>query len=91
MVTSKDIEDVRLRFGSRVRSMREERQLSQFTFGHMVGLDRSYISSVENGHRNVSLDNIVRIAVGLGVTVSELTRGIDIACLCQDHTEDVEF
>ena len=46
--------------------------MSQEAFAEKVGVHRTYIGSVERGERNVSLDNIVRIASSLGLRASEL-------------------
>lgn len=68
--------DILLRFGERVRALRRERGLSQEAFAAVCDLDRTYIGGVEGGERNVSLRNIGVIASALGLSVSELTRGI---------------
>ncbi len=44
----------------------------------MCGLDRTYISSIERGQRNVSLKNIAAIARALDISLSELFEGIVI-------------
>ena len=65
------------KFGDRVRKARLALGLSQEKFAFDCGLDRTYISSVERGKRNVSLINIYRIAEALGISPSELlaTKG----------------
>lgn len=62
----------RLAFGSRVRQLREERHLSQEQLADEAGMHRTYVSSLERGQRNVGLDNIIRLAVALGVPPSAL-------------------
>ena len=59
-------------FGARVRALRQDRGLSQEAFAALCGLDRTYISGIERGVRNVSLMNINSLANGLGVSLSEL-------------------
>lgn len=59
-------------FGSRVREIRIAQGLSLETLAHTAELDRSYMGGVERGERNVSLDNIYRIARALGVEATEL-------------------
>ena len=67
-------DDVKLRFGRRVRQLRKERGISQEAFAHQIDIDRSYFGSIERGERNVSLENICLIAHGLGVPPAELLR-----------------
>lgn len=62
-------------FGNRVRQLRKNRGWSQEEFAHRVGLDRSYMGGVERGERNVSLENICRIAMALDVAPAELFQG----------------
>ena len=45
--------------------------MSQKDLAYTADLDRSYIASIENGQRNVSIVNIEKIAVALGVTLKE--------------------
>lgn len=54
-------------FGINLRRYRLKRGLSQEKFAETCGLHRTYISSVERFQRNVSLENVGRIAEGLGI------------------------
>jgi transcriptional regulator with XRE-family HTH domain len=65
-----------VRFGQRLRAIRTEQKLSQEAFAQKCGLDRTYISGIERGQRNVSLVNIHVIAKALGTSVSDLTAGL---------------
>ena len=73
MVKSADIAE---KFGSRLRTRRLAKCLSQEAFAGKCGLDRTYISGIERGKRNVSLRNIEIIAKALGTSISELTEGL---------------
>ncbi|MDM8521151.1 helix-turn-helix transcriptional regulator [Anaerolineales bacterium HSG6] len=64
------------RFGQRVRELRKARQLSQEEFGDLCGLDRTYISGIERGLRNVALRNIEAISKALDVSLAELFEEI---------------
>jgi transcriptional regulator with XRE-family HTH domain len=55
-----------------MRRLRAERGLSQEALAHECGINRTYLSSVERSERNVSIDNIARIAEALGVEASVL-------------------
>jgi transcriptional regulator with XRE-family HTH domain len=68
--------DVLLRFGERLRTLRKKRGFSQEAFASLCGLDRTYIGGIERGERNVALRNIEVIAQTLGLSVSELMRGL---------------
>ena len=59
-------------FGERVRELRKQKELSQESLALLCGLDRTYIGGVERGERNISLLNIQKIAVALGVSAREL-------------------
>jgi transcriptional regulator with XRE-family HTH domain len=60
--------------GAAIRSLRRERGMSQESLAGLADIDRSYMSSVERGLRNVSVLNVARIAEALGVPVWELFR-----------------
>ncbi|MCD5360507.1 MULTISPECIES: helix-turn-helix domain-containing protein [Chromobacterium] len=59
-------------FGPAVRRHRELLRLSQEELAERAGIDRTYISGVERGVRNPSLDVMQRIARGLGVDLDVL-------------------
>lgn len=59
-------------FGRRIQAFRKETGLSQEKFALKIEMDRTYYASVESGKRNVSLENIKKIADGLGVSLSKL-------------------
>lgn len=64
--------DPKTLFGQRLRELRLARGLSQEALGNTAGLDRTYVSSCERGHRNVSLESIHRLSMALGVAPSAL-------------------
>jgi transcriptional regulator with XRE-family HTH domain len=62
-----------------IRSLRRARGISQESLAAMAGIDRSYMSSVERGLRNVSVLNVARIAEALGVPVWELFHQLNVS------------
>jgi len=68
--------DILMRFGARVRELRRAKGLSQEDFADACGLDRTYISGIERGKRNVSLINLHTIARSLGTNLSRLFDGL---------------
>lgn len=65
------------KFGEYVLKLRKARNLSQEQLAELAGLHRNYIGGIERGERNVALINIVRLAKALGVSPSELLKGLD--------------
>lgn len=59
-------------FGLACKQFREQNGYSQEKFALHIGMDRTYYASVESGKRNVSIQNIKKIADGFGISVSEL-------------------
>ncbi|MGF1727368.1 helix-turn-helix domain-containing protein [Photobacterium nomapromontoriensis] len=59
-------------FGNHIKSLRLECELSQEELAARCSLDRTYISGIERGRRNVSLVNIFRLATALNTPPSQL-------------------
>lgn len=61
-------------FAKRLRQIRQVRGLSQEALADLAGLHRTYVGSVERSERNVSIDNMERLARALEVDIVELLR-----------------
>ena len=70
------IEMVQKQLGERIKELRKERNLSQEKFALSIDMDRTYYSSVETGNRNVSIENIKKIADGFHISLEELFKGM---------------
>lgn len=57
-----------------MRRLRAERKLTQEALAYDCGINRTYLSAVERSERNVSIDNVARIAKGLGVEPWKLLK-----------------
>lgn len=68
--------DARSELGARVRRFRARVGISQEELAARCALHRTYVGSVERGERNVSLENILKLAAALSVDPSRLVRGL---------------
>ena len=68
--------DTRTAFGARIRQLRTATGFSQEKLAEAAGLHRTYVGEVERGEKNVSLDNIGKLAAALGVDISHLFEGV---------------
>ncbi len=71
-----NIENIKTAFGDRLRAIRISKDLSQEKLAELADLDRTYISGVERGIRNVSLVNICRLANALGIDIKDLFKDL---------------
>lgn len=63
--------DIKQKVGTRIRELRKQLSLSQEALAYKAEVDRTYMTDVENGRRNVSLEILERIIGGLNVSFSE--------------------
>lgn len=63
--------DVKVEYGKKVREIRKSEGVSQESLADLAGLDRTYISDIENGKRNVSIETIFKIAGALETSVNK--------------------
>lgn len=69
---SKDQFSAREVLAIRIRETRRLKQYSQEVLAEISGLNRSYIGAVERAEHNIGIDNIEKIAKGLGVPIAQL-------------------
>jgi transcriptional regulator with XRE-family HTH domain len=67
---------IKKRFGARLKKLRTSKQLSQEKLAELADLHRTYIGDVERGERNVSLENIWKIAKALKMSMEEFFKGL---------------
>ena len=63
--------------GLRVKTLRMKTGLSQEKYALLIGMDRTYLASIESGRRNVTIQNLKKIATGFNMKLSELLKGVD--------------
>ena len=59
------------KLGERIKQLRKEANISQEKLAELASLDRTYINSVENGRRNISIINIDKIANAFNISLSD--------------------
>lgn len=64
--------NIKEKFGNRLKALRKEKGLSQEELAEKSGLNRPYISGIEQGKRNVSLEVMEKLAEALEVEMKEL-------------------
>ena len=66
--------NIRRVFGENLRRYRQALGISQEDLAEKAGLHRTYIGSVERGERNVSIDNMERLAIAVDATIQQLLQ-----------------
>jgi transcriptional regulator with XRE-family HTH domain len=64
--------DIRKKLAENIKKIRQSKNMTQGDVCRLTGMDRAYISSLEAGKRNPTIVNIEKIALALGVEVSEI-------------------
>lgn len=67
---------ITISFGMRIKELRQNLNLSQEKFALKIEMDRTYYSQVEAGKRNISLENIYKIAKGFNLSLEELFKNV---------------
>ena len=67
---------LQIKVGLRIKDLRATCDVSQERFANKIGMDRTYLASIEVGQRNVTLQNLAKIANGFDMTLSEFFEGI---------------
>lgn len=68
------IDDIKLKLGQKIKEIRIKEGYSQEELASLSKLHRTYISDIERGERNVSVQNIEKIAKALKIDPSELLK-----------------
>lgn len=69
--------ELSLKFGRRVKELRQSLNLSQEALAELADVHRTYVGMVERGEKNITLSNIAKFAKALEVEISELLDGIN--------------
>ena len=64
--------DICVRFGKRLRRLRKQQNWTQVYMAEHVGMDRSFISDLENGRKEICIRNLELLAAAFDMTISKL-------------------
>jgi transcriptional regulator with XRE-family HTH domain len=79
------------KFGQTIKSIRENKGLSQEAFAEICGLHRTYISGIENGDRNISVSNLNQIIANLGISWYEFSNKLSNNRATEVHIPGDEY
>jgi len=68
--------DICVRLGKRLRRLRKNREWTQVYMAEHVGMDRSFISDLENGKKEICIRNLELLATTFGISISKLLSGL---------------
>lgn len=63
--------DIKVAIGERIAELRKAKKLSQQKFSYEAEIERSYLTHVEKGRKNISIDTLIKITDALGVSLKE--------------------
>jgi transcriptional regulator with XRE-family HTH domain len=63
--------DIKQKVGARIRELRHQLGISQEALAYKADVDRTYMTDIENGRRNVSIENLEKIITALEVTIPD--------------------
>lgn len=65
------MENIKQKIGDRIKEVRVEKKLSQETVAFNAGIERSFMTHIENGRRNVSVETLKKVLTGLEISFSD--------------------
>ena len=63
--------DIKLKVGQRIKELRKQLNLSQEALAYKAEVDRTYMTDVENGRRNISIEILEKIVTALEISFTE--------------------
>lgn len=73
----KELDPALVALGDEIRRRRRDLGFSQTGFAHEMHMAHKYYGGVERGERKVSISNLMRIAIGLNTSLTELLKNVD--------------
>lgn len=65
------MENIKQKIGDRIKEVRVEKKLSQEAVAYNSGIERSFMTHIENGRRNVSVETLEKVLTGLEISFSD--------------------
>lgn len=62
------------KLGENLKKLRIKKDISQIELARILGVDRSFVSNIENGKNNPTLSTITSLAKALGISTNELLK-----------------
>ena len=66
--------DLKIKVGNRITALRKEKKLSQQKFSYAADMERTYLTHIEKGRKNISLNTLEKITEALGVTLQDFFK-----------------
>ena len=66
--------DITKKFGKRVKALRLQKDMSQGDIAKKLGVHSTYISKIERGEQNMSIQGVEKLAKAIGFSVGELMK-----------------
>jgi transcriptional regulator with XRE-family HTH domain len=63
--------DIKVAIGERIVKLRKAKKLSQQKFSYEAEIERSYLTHVEKGRKNISIDTLIKITNALGISLKD--------------------
>lgn len=65
------MENIKIKFGLKIKELRKEKSYSQDKLAKLTSIEKSYISNIENGNRNVSLEILNKLAKAFEIKIHQ--------------------
>lgn len=63
--------NIKVKVGQRIKQIRTELGISQEALANKAELDRTYVTDVENGRRNISIENVEKLIHALNISIPD--------------------
>jgi transcriptional regulator with XRE-family HTH domain len=71
--------DMKVAIGERIAKLRKAKKLSQQSFSYEAEIERSYLTHVEKGRKNISIDTLVKITNALNISLKDFFKSDEFA------------